>query len=438
MMTNFLSGILAVIFALTSLCSGVMGFSAEHPVTTEIGIALDGDLSMLTGSVSGDTSGVIAKLLSALSIRLSADASVGQMQVKLNGNPVASLSVQKQEDGWAAVSDLFPTTKLTVKNESLASAIPAEGNSLSMLSGLDLTGVAEVVLGHVGPALEALQGTIGEPEAGSFTVGGVEFTQKTPYNITTKEALELILPAVKEIVSNETISGFAAQLGQDLDPESVQESLEEIQAKDDSELPALSAAVYSNEAGDTATEVVMEKDGEGISFVAVSSGKVITVTLEAMNQMNAVLVIDEESKLYTWTLAFESAGTAMNVNGSVQVQDEGSDLEVALAMPVGETPLELKIKAHNTWEAPVFEASEDLKELALESLEEDEEAATAFNTEIMQSMMTLLLKVSQEFPELMTLMTPASQSPQVEEAPAEEVPAEDAVEEVPAEETPAA
>ena len=140
MMTNFLSGILAVVFALTSLCGGVAGIGTEHPVTTEIGVALDGDLSMLTGSFgagqSADAVGVIAKLFSALTIRLSADAAAGQMQVKLNGNPVASLSVQKQEDGWAVVSDLFPSTKLTVKNESLAAAIPAEGISLSALSGL--------------------------------------------------------------------------------------------------------------------------------------------------------------------------------------------------------------------------------------------------------------------------------------------------------------
>ena len=425
MMTNFLSGILAVVFALTSLCGGVAGIGTEHPVTTEIGVALDGDLSMLTGSFgagqSADAVGVIAKLFSALTIRLSADAAAGQMQVKLNGNPVASLSVQKQEDGWAVVSDLFPSTKLTVKNESLAAAIPAEGISLSALSGLNPEALAGVVAAHVTPVLETLKAKLGEPETGSFTVGGVEYTQKIPVSLTTKEALELVLTAVKDILSDETVSGLVSQFGQDLSPESVENALEELRSKDESELPVLSAATYKNEAGDTATEILLEKDGEGITFLAAVSGNKATVTLDALGQLNAVVVIDGENSQYQWDISAVSGGTAMGINGSLKVQGEVSDLEAVLSMPAGETPLQLKIKAHSTWEAPAFEASEGLKELALEDLQKDEEAGAAFNTEIMQSLMTLLMKVSQEFPELMTLMAPPS--PQVEEAPAEEAPA---------------
>ena len=75
---------------------------------------------------------------------------------------------------------------------------------------------------------------------------------------------------------------------------------------------------------------------------------------------------------------------------------------------------------------PVFEAAEGLEVIPVEDLVGSEEAASSFNTKVMQGLLKLLLVKAREYPELVTLMTPSenSQPAVVEEAPAEEAPTE--------------
>lgn len=443
--SSFLSGILAIIIGLTSICGGLAGYNAGRPLTAEIAIEADGDLSAFgVAGQSPEAAQVIFKLINAISFRFAADDSVGQMQVKLNGNPVSTLTVQKQENGWAAVSDLFPSTMLTVSNEKLAEFIPAQSNPLASLQigttteGMDPNALFALMV-PVGTMIATFQSKAGETETGSFMVGGVEYTEKTPWNITTKEALELVLTTVKTILSDESTASLISQLPLDVTPESIEEALEDIQEKDDSELPVLSAAVYKNDAGDSATEILLEKeDMKGISFLSATAGKITNVTASALDQANLSLVIDEENKQYNFSLSFTSDDITMNLDGSLKVSDEGSDLEVAFLMPTGgDKPISLKIKAQVSWEAPVFEAAEGLKEVAIEDLMQDEngEAATAFGNELQLSLMMLVSKIVREYPDLMTLMSPsgAGQSPVIEETTVEEAP----VDEIPGDEVPA-
>ena len=425
MMENMLSGILAIIIALTSMCGGLMNSGAGQPFTAEISVNVDGDLSMIGGAgQSEEMTAAVTKLLDALSIRLSADENVGQLQMKLDGTPVSSLSVKKQDGGWAAVSTLFPSTLLTVKDETLAAMTAAQADSTAALSVSpeDKEAMLASLLAPVEEMTEAFRQKAGDPETGSFTLGGVEFTKKTPYNVTAKEAFVLSLTAAKKILSDEKIAPFLSQFGQNLSPESLDQTLEDLQGKDDSELPALSVAEYGNEAGDTAFEILMDQDGQSVNVLAVTSGQVTNVTVAAMDQLNASLVLDEENKQYNLDLAFAAEGMAVTLNGSLKVRDEGSDLEIALTMPTGgEKPMSLKIKAAVTAEAPVFEAAEGLNEVALETLMQDNEAAEALNTEIQQALMLQLVKIAKDYPELVSMMAPsdAGQSPVVEEAPAE-------------------
>ena len=116
---NFLSGILAIIIALTSLSGGLVTGGADRPFTVEFGIEqLEGDPASLgVAGQSEATTSAVMKLLGLISFRLSANGTAARMDVKLNGDPAASFAVQKQDGGWAAVSDLFPSLMLTVKDE---------------------------------------------------------------------------------------------------------------------------------------------------------------------------------------------------------------------------------------------------------------------------------------------------------------------------------
>ena len=84
-MSSILSGILAVIIALTSMCGGMGSAGVEKAVIVDAAAYVDGDLSpLLQGIAGGDEESLseivstvkeISDLLKALSLRFSADQS---------------------------------------------------------------------------------------------------------------------------------------------------------------------------------------------------------------------------------------------------------------------------------------------------------------------------------------------------------------------------
>lgn len=427
---NFLSGILAIIIAITSMCGGLMTGGADKPFTVEFGIEqLEGDPSSL--SIAGQSETVttaVMKLIGLISFRLSADGTTGRMDVMLNGDPAASLAAQKQDGGWAVVSDLFPSSMLTVKDETLTSITAAQSSSVpSLPEGTDPDAFLASVQEPFEKMMESFRSKAGEPETGSFTVGDITFTQKTPYSITTKEALELVLTTAKTILESESVASLVAQVRPDFTPESLDQTLEDIKAQDDSEQPDLSVAEYSNEAGEAALEITMEKDGQGIDFLSVTSGSMTTVSLNMLGMLDAHLALNPENREYALDLQLAADQGMVTVAGSLSVGDEGSDLSVDFSLPAGETPVSGKINARFSWEEPVFEAAEGLEVIPMEDLLSSEEAASSFNTKVMQGLLKLLLVKAKEYPELVTLMTPSaddSKTTVVEESPAEEAPTE--------------
>ena len=298
MMQNLLSGILAVVIALTSMCGGLMNSNADRPFAAEINVELKGDPAALAiGGQSADSSKAIMDLISSLAIRIAGTADVGQLQIKLKDEPVASLNVQRQEDSWAVVSDLFPTSLLRVKNDTLASMMSQMNTSAGSVPGnLDFAAIADAAKVPFEQLLEQFRAKLGEPETGSFTVGGVEYTQKAIYNLTTKEALQMVLTAVKAIVSNETVSGIISQFSPNFTPDSLDETLENVLAADDADQPVLSAAEYRNGADKSAQEIVLSKDGQSIEILAAVDGKITTVTLHALDQLEGTIVYSDVEK----------------------------------------------------------------------------------------------------------------------------------------------
>ena len=424
MMQNLLSGILAVIIALTSMCGGLLNSNADRPFAAEIGVDLEGDPAALAiGGQSADSSAAIMDLIGSIAIRFAATADVGQLQIKLKDEPFAALTVQRQEDGWAAVSDLFPTTLLTVKNDTLASytaqSSPVTVNG-SPAASMDFAAVIEAAKGPFEQLLEQLRAKLGEPETGSFTVGGVEYTQKAVYGLTTKEALEMVMATVKTILSNETISGIISTFVPDFSADSVDQAMADIMAADEADQPVLSAAEYRNGADVSAQEIILAKDGQSIEFLWAENGKIITALLSALDQLEGSMIYDKEDRNMKLDLVLASPTGVMQVMCEVDIDDDDIDVDLDLTMPSGDTSLTIGLDIDIDWEAPVFTAAEGLTEVALESVLNDPEGAETFNNQITQAMMALLLKVASSYPDIMMMMVPSSgQGAVVEEAPAE-------------------
>ena len=176
-MTSILSVVLAIMMALTGMC----GTAAKdgQPVSVEAGLVLDGDLSILMAG-SGDQAEQMApamealkSLLNALSIRFAADSSTAQMDILLNGTSAASLSAKAEEDGWAVVSSLFPTSMLTVKNETLA-----QFNTTPVIE--DPEAMAEAVKAPVAKAIEVPEEKDPEVEVPEKKVKATKTVAKKP------------------------------------------------------------------------------------------------------------------------------------------------------------------------------------------------------------------------------------------------------------------
>ena len=112
-MNQIFSVVLAIVMALTGLVGNLSANNVAQPVSAEISITkLEGDLSSMistSGSVqmTPEILEVITKLLSALSLKISSDTTVGRLDVSANGLPVANLAVKHREGGWDVVSSLF-------------------------------------------------------------------------------------------------------------------------------------------------------------------------------------------------------------------------------------------------------------------------------------------------------------------------------------------
>ena len=421
-MSSIFSVIVAIMVALTGLC-GTLPETAK-PVTVEAGISMDGDLSALAaaaGEQAGPAFSAVAEVLNALTLRFAADRSAASLDVLLNGASAANLAVKAEEDGWAMVSSLFPSTQLTVKNETVQSMM--EGVEVNNpLASLDQEAIAAAIVGPVTQLIADIQATAGEPETGSWNVGGKDYTTKVTYNITTKELLEKILTTVQTVLKDEQVAGLVSSM-EGFDPASVEEALTSLQEQDEAELPVLSAAEYSNEAGDTCAEILLTKDEQSISLLIASAGKVTTVNLAVFDQLAVNLVVDEEARTLDLNGSFAYQGTALTFTGSVKkTSDDSGDFAFTVSVPAGETPISLGVKGTVSAEAPVFAAAEGAKVVALEDMMKDEEAATAFSNEVQMGAFGLLGGIMQQFPGLAVLMNPGTGAAPVEEAPAEEAP----------------
>ena len=432
--TNLLSGIIAIIFALTSVIGG-MG-AADKPVSADISLEASGDFAAAEGSTIPVDA--VLKLFNGLSLHYAAQKDAAQVQFLLGGKPVASLAVKAQDEGWAAVSNLFPSTKLVVSNEYLQANNPFAQLSQQLTNAFGGTDIQALITAVSAPLTELfakVNAAVGEPETGTFTVNGKEFTTKVPFNLTTKEAVTMVLTAVDSILSSEAAAPLKNLLGDRFNPETVKNALKNIADTPDENLPVLSAAMYTNAAEDKCVDVSLVKDAQSITFNALSAGQVTTVTLKALDQLNVQLVADNQKQTLDVDASLVNAASGMNLALTVKGENLADTPKVSAHFDVkaAAQSFSFGVNVAIGHEAPVFEAGADLKELKVAEMTETD--SSLFNTEVLSGMMTVLANLAQENPELVNMFVPTS-GPAVETP--EDAPAVETEEAPEAEEAPAA
>ena len=418
-MQNMLSIILAVIIGLTSMCGGVA--NVGKPVSMEGGIAIDGDIAGLATAVGGEMAGQTAQMfdmlkniISALSFRVAADATTAQGEILVNGESAISFAVKQEGEGWSAVSNLFPSAKLTMKNETLAQYTSMMGPVASMNFSMDPTALGNLAAQPIAELTAALLEKIGEPEIGTYEIHDVVFTTKAPINMTTKEALTLILDKIQPILSSESVASALAMAGQGFSPEKLNQAIEELKNKDESELPVMDAAVYGSEDGSACFVINLTKDEETIVCTLITAGQDVYLNVDAkVSQGNAgfEFVTDTENRIVVMSGSFEADMISLSGDATAAT-DENGCVDVLAHLNLGKDGkgVDLTIAGSIAYDAPVFAASEGLTETALETMMESEEAASAFGNDLMTGLMMVLANLMQQFPELATLFSGGMQT----------------------------
>ena len=335
-MSNFISVILVIAMLFSTL--GGMLPAESVPANMEISAAVELDPAFLPANEAQDETAAAAQqqmvaglldFVNKLTIRAGLTESAGELSILQSGTPLVSLASRQKDGGVEIVSSLFPAYKATVAPETLqklqsqlAAQMPANAGGTTMDAGA----VAAIVNAPLEKFTAALQEKAGEPEEGSFVVEGIEFTQKIPCNITTKELMTLVIALAKEITANETVASALSSANVDLSQ--MDSFLEELQEKDDSELPVTEAAAYAGEGDLSGVSVRMTKDEQSIDFFTCKSGSAVKVLVNALNQATLELNADAEAQQLALTVAFK----ASPVEGTVDlaVTKEGVDLAVAL------------------------------------------------------------------------------------------------------------
>jgi len=324
------------------------------------------------------------------------------MFIKVKDEPVAGVAVLKDTDKLFILSDLFPHYILKIDQNSMGSAQAAFSMDPEQMNAM---------MAPMTKLLNDMMGKIEQPEAAQETFFETEFTTKSPVSLTTKEALQMVLGAAKEVVSQE---GFATVLESlkssgmpiSFDPAEIDKKLEEINNTKDEDLPALDASLYSNEAMDGLFVINVTKDEETVEVKTgtIKGGFVNEVVVPA-NNVHVLIKGSETDGSMTMNVQFApQEGLTVNILGSFKASETGFTGTFRVKL----NNAELGIVTISGTPEPTMTGAfsmEDKTEITIEEMQNPSaDKMKAFQADLMAGLMSRLAKVVLAVPDLSEIM----------------------------------
>ena len=426
-----LGGVSAVGAEETAAAPEVVEAVPEAPAassgTIHLKVNLNADTIAALAGAANETAAkqvpMIVELVNSLDIAMTSDGKDAEMVVSVKDTPIANLGVIKDGEKMLLVSDLFPSYALAVSSGDM-------GAMTGGMSGFGATGFAmpqvslsEEQMGALAApftkVLEDLQTKVGAPEAVEETMYGAAFTVKTPVNLTTKEFLEMILPAVKEVVSQEAFSSVLEQMKArgmqvNFSAEDIDKAIADLSEKKEEELPAMNASVYSNEAGDSLFAVNLTKEADVVDIKAGSVAGGFVTDVDVSNRIHFLMQGGEQGRTLGMQLQIQE-DTLLNIDGDVRASEENftaafdvqiNDAEVG-TLQIDGTPNGVLSRSYTT---------EGKTEISVADLQDQKnETAQKFMTSFQMGLMMAMGKIAQAVPgfaEIMQQMTAPQGAPQ--------------------------
>ena len=317
---SLMLALMMVLFAVPSLAETADPAPASFGLTFEARITLNEEaVTQLAGSFGAEgMDEVIAKavsILNNLSIRASVDGMAAQGEILLKDQPLVTIAGKLGEDGVKVVTDVLPSHVLVLGGDVVNDAM---GKMNEILDGLNSGELSEAIAKYIQPLTEGLAEKIGEPEAVSYTFEGVEFTVKTPINVTAKEIEEKLAEAMKGILSEKSVTELLGKFG--VGAEKIDEIIADLEKTAEEKLPELTMALYSNEAGDTLADISAVQDEQSATMQIGSIGGKYALRAAAP-QMTMSLDADPAAGVVNSKMEVEAEGMKVAEEESMMIAD---------------------------------------------------------------------------------------------------------------------
>ena len=427
----------ALMLALMLALAGVSSVSAEDAAAPEAAAASSGTIHLKVSLNADTVTGLagaadenaakmvpaIVDLVNNLGISMTSDGKDAELILSLKEEPVLNLGVLKEESRMLLLSNLFPNTALVIDQAAMAGMAGGEAGAAAGGFAMPQISLSEeqtsAMMAPITKLMEDQQSKLGEPEAVEEAMYGATFTVKIPVNMTTKELLQMVLPAVKEVVSQE---GFASVMEQmkaygmnvSFSAETIDQKIDELSNTKDEDLPALDLAIYSNEAGDS-------------MFVVLVTGKDQTVTVNSGTVAGQPVVeVDVRDKYHFFMQGAEDKmamnmqfvpqeGLLIDIDGEFKAAAEGFSAVFNVKMNDAELGTLTLDGTPNGVLSGTYTA-EGKTEVSIANLQDQaSEQMKTFMTDIQIGMMSVMAKAATALPSFMTLMQ--QMMPQTEAEP---------------------
>ena len=424
-MKKLLTVLTALVFCLTGLLSAALAEEAapaSSSATYNVQLTLNSDIvAALSGTTDEDSMkqvSAICDVINNLGIKIVTDGVDSELILSLADKPVSTSAFLKDEGGIKILSDLFPNSILSISQEDLGTVSGQASVDPELLASLFTAPIAKVSM--------EIMSRVGAPEAVEETIRDAVFTTKSPLNMTTKELALLILNTAKEITASEDFARLQETLKQmnvDFDAGTIDQAIEDINNTAEEEMPVMDAGVYSNEAGDSVTRILLSQEEQSMALLFGTVGDLNVVDINVFDQLKFELGTDKAG-ITNLSLNFApQPNMAIGLTGLITPDESGVSGDFKLSIN-GMDALAVSFRQDNSGELSGALGVEEKAEYTVQDLQDPEgEKYNAFMKDLQLGLLKVLSKAAQLVPSVAVLvqsMMPAQPQtvPQTVEQPA--------------------
>ena len=396
---------MALVLCLTGMLSAAAAEEAAAPVpaTYTVHLNVNSQIAALLANATDEDAlkqvSAVCDVINSLGIQVVTDGVDGELILSLADQPMATSAFLKDDNGIKVLSELFPNSILFLSQEDLGTMTGQVSLDPELVASLFAEPFAKVSM--------EIMSRVGTPEAVEETIHDTVFTVKAPLEMTTKELVLLLLNTAKEITSSEDFARLQETLKQmnvDFDAASIDEAIENISNTSEEDMAVMDAGIYSNEAGDAVTRILLTKDEQTMNILFGTAGELTVVDADILDQLKLALGIDQAG-VTNLSLAFTvQAGMAITITGVITPDENGVSADFKATL--GEMDmLAVTFRQDNSGELTGALSCEEKAEYALADLQDSAgEKYAAFMGDLQVGLLKVLGKAAQAVPSVAVLL----------------------------------